>query len=368
MRVRGWGRRAGGLAVALGLVALVAPSSAGAVDVIQDGSFEAANGSSSPFWSETDTAGLGGPSYSCGGMFSVAFPRTGIRCAEFVGVSGANRTAGIEQTVNLVTGSATLTFYARVGVGSPPTVNPADRMRARVDGVVVTEIGPSSLTSNYARFDANVSAFADGAQHVVRIEGFVNDGSNVAYTVDDVSLDSVAAGSVPGDTAAPQTTITKRPKNKTKKKKAKFEFTSSEPGSTFLCGFDGAPLTPCASPRGGEGKEGQARVRCSGRGLGGQQGRHARGGRLEGEEEEVAAIVCLAKSGCQAPLLGNPWVVARDESGPRYVSVLSMLATGRPPGRRLGRPGVGSAAGRLGGLVDGVGDDRRSARRRISRP
>jgi hypothetical protein len=51
------------------------------------------------------------------------------------------------------------------------------------------------------------------------------------------------------DTAAPDTTITKQPKDKTKKKTATFEFTSTEPGSTFLCGFDGDPLTLCTSPK-----------------------------------------------------------------------------------------------------------------------
>jgi len=51
-----------------------------------------------------------------------------------------------------------------------------------------------------------------------------------------------------GDTTPPQTTITKRPKDKTKKKQATLEFTSSEPGSSFLCGFDGDPLTACTSP------------------------------------------------------------------------------------------------------------------------
>jgi hypothetical protein len=50
------------------------------------------------------------------------------------------------------------------------------------------------------------------------------------------------------DTAAPDTTITKHPKGKTKKKTATFEFTSTEPGSTFLCGLDGDPLTLCTSP------------------------------------------------------------------------------------------------------------------------
>src|SRR6266511_189290 len=50
------------------------------------------------------------------------------------------------------------------------------------------------------------------------------------------------------DAQPPDTTITKKPKDKTKKKTATFEFTSSEPGSTFECSLDGKPFAPCTSP------------------------------------------------------------------------------------------------------------------------
>jgi hypothetical protein len=50
------------------------------------------------------------------------------------------------------------------------------------------------------------------------------------------------------DAAAPDTTITKGPKDKTRKKTASFEFTSSEPNSTFECKLDNGLFQPCASP------------------------------------------------------------------------------------------------------------------------
>jgi DNA-binding beta-propeller fold protein YncE len=50
------------------------------------------------------------------------------------------------------------------------------------------------------------------------------------------------------DTEPPETQITGGPKNKTKKKRANFEFISTEPGSTFECGLDGKAFEPCASP------------------------------------------------------------------------------------------------------------------------
>jgi hypothetical protein len=49
------------------------------------------------------------------------------------------------------------------------------------------------------------------------------------------------------DSTPPETTITKRPKKKARKRRATFQFTSSEPNSTFECNLDGK-LFRCASP------------------------------------------------------------------------------------------------------------------------
>jgi hypothetical protein len=46
----------------------------------------------------------------------------------------------------------------------------------------------------------------------------------------------------------PDTSITARPKGKTRKTKARFAFASSVPGSSFECSLDGRPFLPCASP------------------------------------------------------------------------------------------------------------------------
>lgn len=53
----------------------------------------------------------------------------------------------------------------------------------------------------------------------------------------------------PPDTDPPDTEITKRPKARTKRKVASFEFSSTEPGSTFQCQLDhNLGFSPCASP------------------------------------------------------------------------------------------------------------------------
>jgi DNA-binding beta-propeller fold protein YncE len=50
------------------------------------------------------------------------------------------------------------------------------------------------------------------------------------------------------DTTAPETTIDKGPKKKSRKTKASFSFSSSEPGSTFECKLDKKAFAPCSSP------------------------------------------------------------------------------------------------------------------------
>jgi hypothetical protein len=71
-------------------------------------------------------------------------------------------------------------------------------------------------------------------------------GATQTVTGDGTSeLDIAAFGT---DTVAPETTITKKPKKKSTKRKAKFKFESSEDGSTFECKLDKKPFKPCASP------------------------------------------------------------------------------------------------------------------------
>jgi hypothetical protein len=51
------------------------------------------------------------------------------------------------------------------------------------------------------------------------------------------------------DTTAPNTRITSRPRNRTRKTVARFRFTSTEAGSTFQCKVDRKRYVPCTSPR-----------------------------------------------------------------------------------------------------------------------
>jgi hypothetical protein len=65
---------------------------------------------------------------------------------------------------------------------------------------------------------------------------------------DQADADGDGVGAACEDEIAPDTTITGRPKDKTKKKTATFEFSSSEPGSSFQCSVDGEAPKACSSP------------------------------------------------------------------------------------------------------------------------
>lgn len=77
---------------------------------------------------------------------------------------------------------------------------------------------------------------------------FNGNNSGVLYSW---SLDITGAAGVPApvtDTTPPETQITSGPGRKTKKKRAVFQFSSSEPGSSFECKLDRGAFAACSSP------------------------------------------------------------------------------------------------------------------------
>ncbi len=97
------------------------------------------------------------------------------------------------------------------------------------------------------------SPLADGP-HLFTVRATDTDGNadptpaTRAFTVDTQGPVIPPPGSSTSDADPPDTTITKRPKDKTRKKSATFEFSSDEPGSSFECSLDGGPFQPCGSP------------------------------------------------------------------------------------------------------------------------
>lgn len=56
-------------------------------------------------------------------------------------------------------------------------------------------------------------------------------------------------GGTDADTKAPETTIGKHPRKRSHRRRARFEFSADEPGSSFQCSLDGGKFAACASPQ-----------------------------------------------------------------------------------------------------------------------
>ena len=74
-------------------------------------------------------------------------------------------------------------------------------------------------------------------------------GNEAAAQRGTVTVDNVSASSTGSDLTPPQTTISAGPSATVPNGQATFEFTSSEPSSTFQCSLDAAAYTACTSPK-----------------------------------------------------------------------------------------------------------------------
>jgi virginiamycin B lyase len=154
-------------------------------------------------------------------------------------------------------------IYWSVGGGSSTGI-----ARAAVDG------SPQSVDGDFIALPSAPCGIAVDRTHLYWGNSALNtigrarlDGSGVnqsfvggalgpcGVAVDALPLPAPSPGAVPrpggvpsGDSDPPETTIDKAPKKKTKKRKARFEFSSDETGPTFECRLDRKPFAECASP------------------------------------------------------------------------------------------------------------------------
>jgi hypothetical protein len=155
-------------------------------NVVADGGFEA--GQFAGIWAEAST-NFGTPicdEFNCGVMFT---PRSGAGWVWFGGIQ-SREVASVTQSVVIAPGVATLTFWLEVpgcdGGGS-------DSFVVTIDSTTVfatNDLDPYCNTRGYRLVSVNVSAFANGATHVLRIKSDTgpNPHAITSFNVDDVSL------------------------------------------------------------------------------------------------------------------------------------------------------------------------------------
>ncbi|MGF9756680.1 Ig-like domain repeat protein, partial [Microvirga sp. 0TCS3.31] len=138
---------------------------------------------------------------------------------------------------------------------SEVTVGETTQVSVGVKADGTTPTGEVTLTGGGKSYGPTT---LDGGTATFRVGPFTEPGT-VTFTAAYAGSDEVAAGDgkvtvtvkakpAPGDTTAPETTITDGPKGQGRGPAATFTFTSSEPGSTFQCSLDGGAWAACSSP------------------------------------------------------------------------------------------------------------------------
>jgi hypothetical protein len=161
--------------------------------LIADPGFEATTSTNqNPNWQSTST-GNGTSLCStagCGTGGATAGPRTGSGWLWFDGTgSGAAEVGSASQTVTFPNrGSATLTYFLRIGVVNAPQ---STVLRVIVDGNTVQTITePATAEAAYTQRTVDLSAYADGQAHTIRFDYNRPGGQSVSenWTIDDVAL------------------------------------------------------------------------------------------------------------------------------------------------------------------------------------
>ncbi len=163
-------------------VGIIAPGA-----LVQDGSFEA--GAVPTYWMQS-SSNFGTPicDASCGGVG----PRTGAFWVWFGGAGTSAEAGSVEQFGTIAAGPHALNFYVwwSSSVATPP--DPAAVFNVKVDGTTIFSLSPATATAyngGYTLTSVDISAYADGGNHVLRFEM-----SNAASTgstnvnLDDISI------------------------------------------------------------------------------------------------------------------------------------------------------------------------------------
>jgi Tol biopolymer transport system component len=150
-----------------------------------------------------------------------------------------------------------------------PAIQP-DRVRVAYTQSNPASPGPSDILTAYSNDGTDEFPLAVDPARSERSPAFSPDSTQVVYVADQGLVVAAAGGGAPrglatgpagspadpdwavgaaADRGPPQTTITKAPKPSSAKRRVRFRFRSSEPGSSFRCRLDAREAKPCTSPR-----------------------------------------------------------------------------------------------------------------------
>lgn len=153
------------------------------MELMQDGSFE--QGPATPHWSRANTAGFDPICDMNCTSSGNNLARTGDWWLWLGGASQA-MTASATQNVVIPEGPAELSFWLWMGV---PT-GAAGTLEVQIDGITQMTITEADAATygGYAQAIVDVSAFADGGSHEVKLTMTKPGGLNINFFIDDVSL------------------------------------------------------------------------------------------------------------------------------------------------------------------------------------
>lgn len=153
---------------------------------INDGSFEGSGWNEASFLFGTPLCTVA----ECGNCGGPCVPRTGQRYAWFGGSGSPDEVASVDQDATIPNGSsANVVMYVKIPHGGDGTA--ANTFIVYVDGNNVGTLTALDTAQyvDYTLWSVNVSAYADGGVHNIKLEGSENGGNTFNVVVDDVALE-----------------------------------------------------------------------------------------------------------------------------------------------------------------------------------
>ena len=196
----------------------------------------------------------GGAGYGGGGAAAADGGGSGGGGSSFVAAGAVSPSSAATSTGD---GQVTIIYDPATDACPPDTTDPSVTLTSPPEGAVYTQ--GQAVTADFDCSDAGGSGLAscvgtgaDGSavdtstlgSHSFTVTATDGAGHTAAVT----HAYTVSAKTTPPDENAPETTIDKGPAKKTSSKRATFEFSSSEAGSSFSCTVDEKRPAACSSP------------------------------------------------------------------------------------------------------------------------